>query len=693
MRRIKPQLLLFQARKNNIHKRHPNNNVLLLSLQKHSHYRYYTITAPTTPTTVSENNNDTSSSCRSSNNIINNPISSSHNEDKQQQQQQHEMDILLERANDQARKISLLAFRNNNNNNQRYTKRHDLTSGNNETSNVHHHNDKDESMKYKKLINKHYDTHKNDNNNNNIQENVYNMESEIGILDQAHAAEELLSLTSCTNFQFAFRQKQQKQILLLQKYGKSQDDGSDNVVLSLHYAFLNVIQWLCKTLSAMSNEESTVVLKSSLEHPIWIDATETPSTTTKTIIDQNPSFSNVSMSTTLTSSSSSSSSFTNVPLPSRESILLSHILTLTDRSQALNLPLSITLYKEICTLIAKYSNSDSNISLLILDLSIVARDALTGANTSSSGQEVSISTGEEILTMNDTTQQIIQAHFFSNAMKELLQRNQIRDMIQLFHGMRNVHNIHKVDLNTGIELLSLLKDKVDEHVMNKDDIIDNNGEINFLMNEDAYPKDRRNHNTIFDETEAMELAMILQAPVMEELNAKRKELEDYKIESIESMFDNNNDDDDEGLDEYWDDELSSNANRDQEYTCSVYFDDIDEEDEGTKDSLDRFDDDDTRQKIDKSSKKEKDEGEATSSLSVLQGNDWYRNGLKDAIYNRNTSFFIPDLVPQLEDLNGNSPLFFTQEYEENILNDLDIRNSYEDPQSDDDDDIDDDDSL
>ena len=99
----------------------------------------------------------------------------------------------------------------------------------------------------------------------------------------------------------------------------------------------------------------------------------------------------------------------------------------------------------------------------------------------------------------------LEPHFFSGALRELLNRNHLRDMIEVLHGMRNIHEIQNVDLQTAMELLNILKEKVDDSMS--------------MSGEKRKP-------TGFDETDAMELAMILQKPVMNELQSKRRE--DYE---------------------------------------------------------------------------------------------------------------------------------------------------------------------
>jgi len=83
-------------------------------------------------------------------------------------------------------------------------------------------------------------------------------------------------------------------------------------------------------------------------------------------------------------------------------------------------------------------------------------------------------------------------------------------MVELLHGMQNMHHIDSIDLRTAMELLNLLKKKVDDAITSRS------------------PAE-------FDETDAMELAMMLQRPIVDELKSKRKELEDYEDEIDKTM--------------------------------------------------------------------------------------------------------------------------------------------------------------
>lgn len=422
--------------------------------------------------------------------------------------------------------------------------------------------------------------------------------------------------------------------------------------MSLHHAFISVIHWLCNTLSTIpldkKNEIDNLINNQTLLSPLHQHEHQHR--------HQHQEYSAKTIST--------SSLFLNMPLPTRESIILNHILTLTDRSHLLNLPLTLPLYQLICTLIARHGgNHNSNISVLLLDWSKLARDSLTAAPLSS---ERTTSFQSNTNGDNHNMQEIIDASFFSNALKELLHRNQIRDMIELFHGMRNIHHIHKVDLNTGIALLSLLKDKIDVEIKQKEIIsaaaigVARDPDYKHGDDDDG-DDDFDNKCTVFDETDAIELAMLLQEPVMEELNMKKKELQGFQFhDTFEYMFDKNDDDQDFDEDsEEWDDN-------------SVY----DDEDY----DLDDHDDTDTKVHLNSSTGElEKvefrfDLHSPSSNVNHLkpksQGRETYHKLIKDMVYIRDATWEIPDLVPQLEKWNGNTGLFFTKWYEKELLKEI-----------------------
>ncbi len=741
--------------------------------------RHYSIVTTTTSSGVDDSTETPSSSKSSSINPTEQTATMTISKE-----QQEEMDLLLERAYNQARKISLLALHKQNKHddslNEIGVASHQyLPTINNSSINASINTTIKKKKKKQKIKN---EIHKNEQHTKQqqqqknqqqehhiLQQQIYNIESEMDIQYQTNAAEALLKLTSSSNFQFAFRQKQdQQQMQQIQEMGQSLDDKSHNVVLSLHLAFLSVIHWLCTTLSttstigtgqmsslssSISSSSTTSSTSSSMKQNLtsFTNFTSIPSSSTTTTTS---TFSNNTMTTTNDTTTNNDFSKNNndpMPFPTKESIILNYILSLVDRCQSLNLPLTLPLYETICTLLSKHCNESSNISLMVLDLSTLARDALSSTTSSST------STNQN----NTINSQIIQASFFSNTLKELLHKNKLRDMIELFHGMRNIHNIHKVDLNTGIELLSLLKDKVDENVQFKQNIVE-------ILNDDIESKNKNdttvtgsgpittmnNDYELFDESDAMELALILQVPVMEELNMKRKELESYQYDAIESMFDHRYDDEDATNDE-WDNQTVY----DEEYEEDDEYENYDLSDSGVGDGEEEEEEEDqimienANSELDNielekdmsrlnylvacmkdsSDESVKEEAQAMA-VSILEKmnrirashdmtkpkqavasdeikginaklhlnsstgevekvefrfhhgatvskrkEEAYNKMIRDMVYIRDTANWeIPDIVPQLEEWNGNVGLSFTKEFEEEMMKEVSREDFFED---------------
>ena len=536
--------------------------------------------------------------------------------------------------------------------------------------------------------------------------NMYDLDSFLNIQYETCAAEALLKLTSASNFQHAFHQKQQEIINLPSSFSASSTNSVDtdekNVILSVHHTFLDVIQWLCNTLSynnSVKTHNHQQFISSSYDHDI--ESTQIPPP--------------LSPSTSL--------------LPSRESIILSHILSLTERSHTLNLPLTLPMYELICTLIAKHGHHHStNISLLLLDFSSSAKDALSPPQPPLSTTTNIIESESE--STKTSVYQIIQPHFFSNTLKELLERNLIRDIIHLFHGMRNLHNIDHADLETGIALLAVLKVKADEHMEEGRILWDASNKKEKMKSHydesNSYPLHHRygdtNHTKAsFDEDDAMELAMILQTPIMEELQLKQKEL--VQIDDVfGAMFDDNNSDDTEN-DNDWDDDktqydvnddtidnfLGDDFDEDDDKGREAFrqnTDDVNtfvasnsdhEQDENTKEEMEQLkilvekmktSDDESLKKSARSmatsiienmnkkhtssskssSSKNMDKKESIDSYDLLKHDDQHL--LRELLYVRDVNWEIPDLVTQLEKWNANTGLSFSENYESELMKEI-----------------------
>lgn len=365
--------------------------------------------------------------------------------------------------------------------------------------------------------------------NQNLSDRAQSIETVLDISDEANAVEGLLRLTSHPQFSSA-----------LSKYRELKGIMSDqsDVVISLHHAFISVVHWLCNTLSMHASTNS----------------------------EDEGNFHATSF------------------LPSKESILLTHILHLTERSRELNLPLSIPQYQSVASMIARHSSSP-DIATLLLDLSRTVQD-IYGEQDSNGGGP-------------------IQPHFLTEALKELLKRDRIVDMVELIQGMNDRYNF-SVDVQTGMELLSLLKLKVDNCM-------------------------KASIPTRFEESDAMELAMILQQPVMDELSIKKRKWEEYNRNldfALGHLVEEEDEEDDIDIDE--DEDLDNDLFHDSDVD-KKYF------------SLDR-----------------------TSKYEKI-----HQNMVSEMIYLRDdASWQIPDVTSQLKDWNPDKELFFTKEFEEDLIDQI-----------------------
>jgi len=465
------------------------------------------------------------------------------------------------------------------------------------------------------------------------------------IQDEVTAAETLLAMTSHDLFQNALAQQREQE-----------SDETGDVAVSLHCAFLSVINWLCSTLSSLparpNRKDETANFSSKIPTQV---AAET--------------------------------------LSSKEAILLTYILQLGERSRDLDLPLSIPQYKNIATMIARHSlGTGGDISHILIELSTNVSH-LFGQSSGEDGSNP------------------IKAEFFAEALKELITRGLLRDAVMLMQGMQSIHHIDGVDLQTGMELLNILKKKIDAAIS-------------------VAPSE-------FDEANAMELAMELQRPVMEELSSKVKELEDYN--AMGSLMDRQEDEDDIDLeDERQDKIIDSNHAIDcnevtrleddneeiyvgfeldmQELNEIVKSMNASERDGAIKDAaallarsiLDktnaakalkrieedknhRLMDDDTSNKIknplgvsarlhvDPSTGEVEnvelifDPSQPQTSFSKEDREKYkhqHREMINDLVYSRDNSWEIPDIVPQLEEWNGERGLLFSKDYEKQLVKEI-----------------------
>ena len=476
-----------------------------------------------------------------------------------------------------------------------------------------------------------------------------------GVLDiqgEVNAAEKLLIMTSHEFFDKALsRQRDQE------------SDGTDDVAVSLHCAFLSVINWLCSTLASLPARQSE-------EHDDVNFLSKIPAVASAT-------------------------------LRSNESILLTYILQLSERSRDLNLPLSIPQFKTIATMISKHSpGMGGDVSIIILDLS----------------SKVSQIFGEPSSQDKDGSNPI-KAEFFSEALKELIQRNLLRDAVMLLQGMESIHHIDHVDLQTGMELLNILKQMVDDAMAGS-----------------------TASSSGFDETDAMELAMILQQPVMAELKHSRKALESYDamgslMDSQEEDDENDGDVDDETWDKIMegdhenDDDEANQLDAEQEQEYDGYTQDMQELNEIIKSissptadgamkdeavriaksilnkcnsakaakrdanvQMDRLTTDAnmSNHSVDPLAMSARVHVDPTtgdvdniefvynpsqvrtgmSNADKTKYKELHQEMINDLVYCRDEAWEIPDIVPQLEKWNGDRSLLFTKKYEMELVKEI-----------------------
>lgn len=462
-----------------------------------------------------------------------------------------------------------------------------------------------------------------------------------------------------------------------------------DVSASLHCTFLSVVNWLSGTLCSLPPSSAKIT---SVDDRGKVGGLQS-SSGTKNVIKYDTSLSLEYLTT-------------------KESILLTYILDLSERMRELNLPLTIPQYQTLMTMIARHSSGmDGEVSMILLNMS---------------------KTACQIFGFGSLT-----GDFFVGALKELIDRNYFRDAVMLLQGMKNIHGINGVRLQDGIELLNFLKMRVDD----------------FIAERLPLPVG-------FDEADAVELSLFLQRPIMNELKAKQKALESYAVgtmnddltDAIESLVDEY---EDEEYDEEMEDDLSSTSDDNENDLWSDVLGAEDDEPcagsdlqtqsggqinyEGFSEDLEKLnemvdtmklskDDDsvkkqanelaisiidnikrsggnkyrgvssanrDARDAIAKKGEKPLDvstrihvdpsTGEVdnleisfTSTPSQPERDrqhkkndaDVNRNEILDFVYCRDGTWEIPDVVSQLEEWNGNKKIFLSKEYEDEIANAL-----------------------
>ena len=450
------------------------------------------------------------------------------------------------------------------------------------------------------------------------------------IQHELQASEALLKITSHPSFHTALASKRKEALL---KPGQEHDV----VALSLHNGFLAVTHWLCSSLSSCE--------------PLPIHGLE------DRMEEEFHQFGDATVS--------------QLPIlsPTKESVLLNHLLNLMGRCHHLNLPLTLPIYQKIISLTARYSTS-TELAYILLDLSTQVRNILFE---------------EEDEGFNPD---LLSASFFAPVLKDLLSRNRLRDMVEVLHGMKSIHGIRNVDLTTGMELLSLLNSHVE-------DLVKGDGSSTGTL-----------HGALLDEADAMEVALLLQRPVMEELDSKKKELEEYQAQcgvTMDTILDSHDDDENES-----DDDLESlNASVEPLFGDNKERNDIDNPNRNKHEQevaamtdylMKEINEEMSPAKLEGQLSKEFAPSDMTLRFHVNQstgevenvefltynpiGNKkrkeiekklkgWQRSILRDMVYMRDSeSWHLPDIVTQLEEWNFGRGLLFTKEYETELMNEI-----------------------
>ena len=239
----------------------------------------------------------------------------------------------------------------------------------------------------------------------------------------AKAAEALTKLTSHPSFKQALEEQREAYMQISKSKNSHQDKALNytdpnlhhvDVAFSLHNAFVSVISWLCSTLS-------------NIELPQSVDSL-------------------------------------NFQTPSHDVIILSYILNLTTKSTDLDLPLHIPLYENIAILIARHYAA-SDVASLVIDISIQARNALNQSQNQHQADS------------------IINASFFIEPIKELIYRNQISNVLEIVDYMNTIYGIDHFDPSTAMELLEVLHNQVKRSLSQYKDNHESNSEKDCSTND------------------------------------------------------------------------------------------------------------------------------------------------------------------------------------------------------------------
>lgn len=339
--------------------------------------------------------------------------------------------------------------------------------------------------------------------------------------------------------------------------------------------------------------------------------------------------------------------------------LISVILKLHQRSMNLQLPLTIHLYESISVLIAKYDNR-LGVGMKILDFASEVQELLNNASSDDEQEDRVVdsllSTPEDtntplrrrrdytgvgpiddldVVGINDNG--CLPVSFFSNTLKELIHQNKFRDAIEVIEGMKASDGIGNLDLGLNLELLSAVKDKVGESMTQEDariwnELGENYDDRDDAGNDDSICSDSSNHvfcesqNELVDESDVVELVFLLQEPIMDALDTMRRN----DLNQITPLLPES-------------DAIPFTA---------------------------RIDVDPLSEAIEVSGQMILDKEQSFTPLPTKDMDDYHDLMTKECIYIRDSSYELPDIVPQLEEWNGNHELLFTKEYEERLLRNI-----------------------
>lgn len=440
------------------------------------------------------------------------------------------------------------------------------------------------------------------------------------------AAESLLRLTSHPSFRQALDQQRKKN--KLESTSKQQNVD----VSSLHMAFITVTSWILSTIHANQLLRET-----------------------------------------------------NNPIDAFNIVLKLH-----ERSLHLHLPLTLQLYESILCKMARYS-AGPDVGIKLLDFTTQVQHILNYHSSDKHHDEIivdpiptiqiggskiqvhrrDLSEIDVISDYNSNEKNMIPASFFSNTLKELVHRNYIRDTVEVIEGMKSIHGIGALDLALGMELLSILKHQVETSLIEKnitkhhvdeveetDDLLAAQQNVSTTKNSLTSTTDSFNEEKVIDETDAMELAVLLQQPIMDALEVRRKEISEYHHQlslALESSF---RDVSPGSIDDDYQDDIYNRDTVKKEVATEFWDDEEDESDlilgremyqlNRMVESLIHIDDNNKC-------------GMSSGVHSLM---------IKDLVYVRDSNFELPDIVPQLEEWNGERSVLFTPEFEQRLLSNI-----------------------